>query len=134
MTTKKETSKYTFTSDAIAALRDDAQNSWRSVADALGLGSPGAARRAYSEHVRPHTDSVLAGRASGGKVTPVDLAGLDVDAVREQIAGHTIVVQRKDSIEDITCAKVTSIKGDTINFNDGNKARSVKASAVVAVK
>jgi hypothetical protein len=43
-------------------------------------------------------------------------------------------VQRKDSTEEITCAKVTSIKGDTINFNDGNKARSVKASAIVAVK
>src|SRR6185295_14140255 len=102
-TSKKATSKYTFTSEAIAALRDDAQNSWRNVADALGLGSPGAARRAYSELVRPHTQSVLAGRASGSKVTPVDLAGLSVDAVREQIAGRTIVVQRKDGTEEITC-------------------------------
>ncbi len=96
MATKKETSKYTFTSDAIAALRDDAQNSWRSVADALGFGSRGAARRAYSTPVRPHTQSVLAGRASSSKVTPVDLASLDLDAVREQIAGRAIVVQRKD--------------------------------------
>ena len=58
----------------------------------------------------------------------------DLDAIRERIVGRTLVVERKDRTEDIPCVKVTSVKGDTINFNDGNKARSVKTTTVVAVK
>ena len=134
MATSEKTNKYTFTAEQITDLRDQQQQSWRTVAQALDLGSPGAARRAYTALVRPHTESVLAGRTTASNVTPVSLAGLDVDAIREQIAGRIIVVDRKGNTEEITCAKVTSLKGDTINFNDGNKSRSVKAAAVIAVK
>ncbi|MGK2884680.1 MAG: hypothetical protein ACSLE8_07875 [Rhodococcus sp. (in: high G+C Gram-positive bacteria)] len=135
MSNATTTPKYTFTPDTIAALRDDQQQSWAKVAAALELGSPGAARRAYTALVRPHTESVLTDRATGdGKVTPVDLSGLDLDALRDRCVGRTLVVQRKNGTEEIPCAKVTSVKGDTMNFGDGTKARSVKTSAVVAVK
>lgn len=127
--------KYDFDADAIAALRDGENQSWAKVATALGLGSPGAARRAYSALVRPHTESVLPGRSAGaGKgPEPVDLAGLDKDTVAAAIAGRTIVVQRKNGTEEIPVDRVTSVKGDAINFNDGDKSRTVKATAVIAV-
>ena len=135
MSNATTTPKYTFTPGTIAALRDDQQHSWAKVAATLDLGSPGAARRAYSALVRPHTESVLAVRTTGdGKVKPVDLTGLDLDALRERCVGRTLVVQRKNGTEEIPCVKVTSVKGDTMNFGDGTKARSVKTAAVVAVK
>ena len=82
MTTTTNT-KYTFTADTISALRDGDQQSWRNVAQALGLGSPGAARRAYTTLVRPHTESVLAGRTiATAKLTPVDLSVMDLAALR----------------------------------------------------
>jgi hypothetical protein len=114
-------------------LRDTEQRSWKAVADALGLGSPGRARRVYSAVVRPHTESILVAR-SVAKVEPVALDGLTVEKVRKAIAGRTIIVERKNGTEQIPVAKVTSIKDGTINFHDGNKARSVKATAVVACK
>jgi hypothetical protein len=43
------------------------------------------------------------------------------------------VVQRKGGTEDITVAKVTSLKNGTVNFNDGNKSRAVKADAIIAI-
>jgi hypothetical protein len=105
------------------------------VAEALGLGSPGAARRAYTQHVRPHTESALAGQTnSGAGITPVHLADATLGKVRDTIAGRTIIVQRKDTTEKITVVKVTSVKDGTVNFNDGDKSRSVKAAAIVAVK
>jgi hypothetical protein len=105
------------------------------VAEALGLGSPGAARRAYSAAVRPHAQSVLAGRATpGAAVTPVHLADATLAKVREAIAGKTILVQRKDGTDKIRVVKVTSVKNGTINFNDGDKSRNVKAAAIVATK
>ena len=128
------------TSTTVAAaqltdLRDTQQLSWKKVAEALGLGSPGAARRAYSANVRPHAESVLTTTArSTSGLMPVDLTDLPLDAVRTAIAGKTITVERKTGTELIPCVKVTSVKGDTINFNDGNKARSVKASAVIAAQ
>jgi len=95
----------------LVRLRDTEQNSWANVAAALSLGSPGAARRAYSVLVRLHTDSVLDGRPQGeGRVSPVDLADADLDTLRETVAGHRIVVQRKDSTETIKVARVTSLK------------------------
>src|SRR4051795_2112854 len=104
-------------------LRDTEQNSWANVAATLGLGSPGAARRLYSAVVRPHAESVLEGRSTTGKVTPVHLAKANLATIREAIAGLTIVVQRaNDKTEDIAVAKVTSLKNGTVNFNDGNKA------------
>ena len=126
------------TAEALTALRDQQQLSWAKVAEAVGLGSPGAARRAYSALVRPHTESVLptrfAGEGKGKGLQPVDLTGLGKDQVGEVIAGRTIVVQRKDRTEEIHVARVTSVKGDAINFNDSNKSRTVKASTVVAVR
>lgn len=119
--------------DDLVRVRDTEQNSWAKVAQELGLGSPGAARRAYSVAVRPHTASVLAGRANGdAKVTPVHLADANLAAVRAAVVGHTIVVQRKDRTEEINCVRVTSVKAGTVNFNDGNKARTVKTDAIIA--
>ena len=119
--------------DELIRLRDTEQRSWKAVADALGLGSPGRARRVYSAVVRPHTDSILVAR-SVAKVEPVALDGLTVEQVRKAIAGRTIIVERKNGTEQISVAKVTSIKDGTINFHDGAKSRSVKATAVVACK
>jgi hypothetical protein len=119
----------------LVRLRDTEQNSWANVAAALGLGSPGAARRSYSALVRPHTESLLVGRTtSAADVTPVHLAKASLTKVREAIVGKTIIVQRKDTTEKITVAKVTSLKDGTVNFNDGNKSRNVKASAIIATK
>lgn len=116
-------------------LRDTEQNSWAAVAEALGLGSPGAARRLYSALVRPHAESVLAERsARGGKVQPVNLANAKLATLQDKLTGKTIVVQRKDRTEDIKVAKVTSLKNGTVNFSDGNKSRSVKAEAIIATK
>src|SRR5205823_4864603 len=64
------------------------------VAATVGLGTPGAARRLYSAVVRPHTESVLEGRSSESKVTPVHLGKANLATIREAIAGRTIVVQR----------------------------------------
>lgn len=131
-----EIAEYPFTAESIASLRDGSHLSWAKVAEALKLGSPGAARRAYSVLVRPHTDSVLPGRTTTGKgVTPVTFTdGTTLDELREAIAGRTVVVQRADHTEDIPVAKVTSLKAGTVNFNDGQKSRSVKVAAIVAVK
>ena len=126
----------TLSKEDLVRLRDDEGNSWAKVAEALNLGSPGSARRIYSQLVRPHTESVLEGRTtSGAKVTPVHLADANVTAIRKAIVGKTIVVQRaNDRTEDIAVAKVTSLAKGTVNFNDGSKARSVKAAAIIATK
>jgi hypothetical protein len=121
--------------DELIDLRDTQQLSWAKVAEALGLGSPGAARRIYSAAVRPHIESVLTERVSAGaRVTPVHLAEADLHTIRDAITGNTIVVQRKDRTEDIRVARVTSLKDGTVNFNDGNKSRAVKAESIVATK
>lgn len=135
MTTHTTTNKDLFTVEQIADLRDGQQLSWAKVADELTLGSPGAARRAYTALVRPHTDSTLATRATASaKVTPVDLTGMDLAELRDTITGRTLVVDRGgDTTERIACAKVTSVRDGTINFNDGNKRRTVKADSVVAL-
>jgi hypothetical protein len=127
--------KDTITANQLTDLRDKQLLSWAKVADALNLGSPGAARRMYSSLVRPHTDSVLPGHTPGtGKVQPVNLADADLATVRDTIVGHTIVVQRAKATEDMPVAKVTSIKDGTVNLHDGNKSRSVKAEAIIATK
>src|SRR3954453_6520963 len=78
----------------LVRLRDTEQNSWAKVADALGLGSPGAARRLYTDLVGPHTASLLAGRTTNGSnITPVHLANAGVTKVRDATAGRTIIVQ-----------------------------------------
>ncbi|WP_162142082.1 hypothetical protein [Ilumatobacter coccineus] len=123
--------------DEITKLRDDEQNSWAKVADALGIGSPGTARRAYTALVRPHTESRLksGGGRNGSGLVPVLLNGLDLAGVRKAIVGKTISVQRQgDKVETIPVAKVTSVKNETVNFNDGSKSRSVKADKVLAAK
>lgn len=134
MTTTKKTTKPRFTADEIADLRDKQLLSWAKVAEALALGSPGAARRAYSSLVRPHAESVLPGSTKTGGLTPVHLAGADLATIRDAITGRTIVVQRKDRTEDIHVAKVTSVKAGAVNFNDGQKTRTVKAESIIAVK
>ena len=37
-----------------------------------------------------------------------------------------------DKTETINVAKVTSVTNGTVNFNDGDKSRAVKAEAIVA--
>ncbi len=59
--------EYPFTAESIASLRDGSHLSWAKVGQALKLGSPGAARRAYSALVGPHTGSVLPNRTQGTK-------------------------------------------------------------------
>jgi hypothetical protein len=126
--------KPTVTADQLTDLRDTQLLSWAKVAEALGLGSPGAARRTYSKLVRPHTESVLPGRTPAA-LTPVALADADLATIREAITGKAIVVQRQgDKTETINVAKVTSVKNGTVNFNDGDKSRAVKAEAIVATK
>ena len=125
------------TAAKITALRDDQQLSWAKVANELGIGSPGTARRTYSALVRPHTESRLAsgGGRNGSGLVPVSLDGLDLAGIRKAIVGRTITVQRAgDKTEAISVVKVTSVKNGTVNFNDGNKSRSVKATAVLAAK
>lgn len=43
-------------------------------------------------------------------------------------------MQRRQGTEDIPVAKVTSVNGGTVNFNDGNKSRSVNAEAIIGTK
>lgn len=106
-TTKNQPTTDTITADDLTRLRDEEQNSWAKVAEALGLGSPGAARRTYTQLVRPHTESVLAGRTTkGGQLTPLTLAGATLAKVQEAIVDRTIVVQRKGGTEAIRVAKV----------------------------
>jgi hypothetical protein len=121
--------------DDLVRLRDEQQNSWAKVAELLGLGSAGAARRVYSAVVRPHTESVLDGRTpTGTNVQPVHLGDADEETIKQSIVGRTLIVQRKDGTEKVKCVRVTSIKAGVVNFNDGNKSRSVKASAIIATK
>lgn len=126
-----------FGKEDLVRLRDEEQQSWAKVAEALNLGSPGSARRIYSQLVRPHTESVLAGTTTRGgmKITPVHLAEANLTAVRKAIVGKVIIVQRQGGrTEEIPVAKVTSLKAGTINFSDGEKSRSVKAAAIIATK
>jgi hypothetical protein len=130
------------TKEDLVRLRDKEQNSWAKVAQALGLGSPNAARKLYSAVVRPHTESVLAQRqnhrtdAAGGgrKSRPVDLTGATLAQVRAAIVGRTIVVQRAKGTEEVPVAKVTSLSKGTVAFHDGDKNRSVKAAAIIATR
>lgn len=128
--------EYVTDAEEMTRLRDTEQNSWAKVAAALGLGSPGAARRLYTALVRPHTESVLEGRArSTASLEPIHIdEKANVDKVRKLIGERTIVVQRKDGTEDIYVAKVNSIKEGSVNFNDGDKSRSVKAAAIVGLR
>ena len=64
----------------------------------------------------------------------MDLSAATLEQLRKEIAGRTIIVDRKGSTEEIFVAKVSSLKDGTVTFNDGVKTRSVKAVAIVAVK
>ncbi len=105
--------------DELVRLRDTEQRSWAAVADALKLGSPGAARRLYSGAVRPHAESVLV-RRNVAAVEPVDLSAATLDQLRKAIAGRTIIVKRGSTTEEMPVAKVTSLKDGTVNLNDGS--------------
>jgi hypothetical protein len=126
--------RYLFSAEDIARLRDTEQLSWAKVATALDLGSPGGARRAYSLMVRPHTESVLDRSKRSADLEPVTLDVTRIDLVKNALEGRTLVVERNGELVNIPCLRVTSIKGDTVNFNDGDKSRSVKAAAVIGTK
>jgi hypothetical protein len=126
------------TKEQLVQLRDDQQLSWAKVATTLGLGSPGAARRAYSQLVRAHTESVLAGRPSAnGRATvhPVQLAGASLTTVRKALVGKVAIVQRSHGkTEEVNVVRVTSVSKGNVNFNDGHKSRTVKLEAIVATR
>lgn len=130
---QEESVEESVTAEQLSILRDSEMLSWAKVAEKLDLGSPGAARRVYTRLVRPHTESVLPGKAKA-VAQPVDLADANLATIQETITGRTIVVQRKDRTEDVAVAKVTSVKDGTVNLNDGSKSRSVKADAIIAVR
>jgi hypothetical protein len=131
---KAEVEEVKVDKDQLAILRDGEHLSWAKVADRLELGSPAAARRIYTKLIRPHTESVLPGRTKAA-VTPVDLTGSDLAQLREQLVGRAVVVDRDNGHQEtIPVVRVTSLKDGNIAFNDGSKARTVKASAGVAVR
>lgn len=69
---KRGSTEYEFTAEDIERERDQKQQSWKQVATALGLKTPGGARKAYSVLTgRDHSTSVLNGRttrSSGGEM------------------------------------------------------------------
>jgi len=72
---------YPFTAEQLTDLRDNQLLSWAKVANELNLGSPGAARRAYSALVRPHAESTLPGRNPSGALAPVHLTDADLATI-----------------------------------------------------
>lgn len=66
---------------------------------------------------------MLPGHSFGpsAKVTPVHLAGADLDTLRKALVGQVAVVQRAKGTEDVAVAKVTSVKAGTVSLHDGNK-------------
>jgi hypothetical protein len=62
------------------------------------------------------------------------LEAANLATLRDTLVGNTIIVRRKDTTEKIEVVKVTSLEDGSVNFNDGNRARSVKGTAIVSVK
>lgn len=78
---KQGKGSYSFTAEDIKRERDDKKQSWRAVATALGLSSPGAARTAYTELTGvPHYESQV-------KVHRQPRQAKDPKAKRERNAG-----------------------------------------------
>lgn len=95
------------TEEAIVKARDEDQLSWRQVAITLGLGSPGAARKAYTELTgRDYRDSAITKRAprgtgSSSKATlhPEWNNKTDHEEIKDALFGRTIEVERQYGTE-----------------------------------
>lgn len=108
-------SPYPFTAEDIVRERDEQGQSWRKVAEVLGLANPGRARQAYTELTgRPHYESRMpersAGRAPRG-TTPrarKKAASLDPkwgdhsdqDEIVDKLDGAYILVRRESGHEE----------------------------------
>jgi hypothetical protein len=148
---KAVSGKWSFAATAIADLRDKKQLSWKRVAEELGLGSPSSARRAYSELVRPHTESVIQGKggrpaASGdgdNGWTPVDVTSCNTIAqVRDALAGHVVqvhAIRKSGHVRRLDAVKVANLDPKatqpTVDLvgADG-KAHTVRLDKIAAVK
>lgn len=76
------------TAEDLVKERDHAGRSWAQVAVNLGLGSPGQARKAYSELVRPHHESQMSGkraRTAVAKNRRTESPGWNDDSAQEEI-------------------------------------------------
>lgn len=101
-----KTGDYAFTAEEITRLRDEVGLSWRQVAVNLELGSPGAARKAYTTLTgRHYKDSAMTGRrarttmgsakASTRKVYAPDWNDdTDQDEIIQRLTGSRIIIER----------------------------------------
>jgi hypothetical protein len=119
---------YNFTAEDITKLRDEQGLSWRQVAVNLDLGSPGLARKAYTDLTgRDYHDSVMTGRRAKSdplrsvrprrKVfAPEWNDESDQDEIIERVSGATIVVERTlrgvQTEEEISVGRVTKLTWD----------------------
>lgn len=153
---KKRATKWEhITAEDIVKARDTDGLSWKDVAIKLDLGSPGVARRAYTELTgKDHTTSQMTGRRSpkgtGSKkrkaiVRPEWTNETPVDEIAEAIAGRMIVVKRQYGEEEIHVGKVTEFTkketadGETpltVHFHakDNGAARAVAVEAILDVR
>jgi hypothetical protein len=142
--------KYSFGATAITADRK-AGLSWAKIADKRDLGSPGAARRAFTVLTgKPHTEAPQldrggrpAGSGNGGVWTPVDVAELTtIAAVRKAIAGQVCQVQpirKGGQVRSLGAMKVQKLdrkaKDPTVDLvgADGT-AHTVRLDKITAVR
>lgn len=86
---RRKTGEWPCTAEQIVAERDGAGRSWKQVAINLNLGSPGQARKAYTDLTgRPHHESqAIVKRATRGTATnrKVDSPGWDDDSDQGEI-------------------------------------------------
>lgn len=153
-------SDYAFSAEEITRLRDEVGLSWRQVAVNLELGSPGAARKAYTSLTgKDYKDSAMTGRrarttmgsakASTRKVyAPVWDDDSDQDQIIEQLTGARIIVQREmkgvTMEEDLIVGKVRRLTWDgpeqdgplTVHFTtrDNGGMRSVRVQDIKEVR
>lgn len=113
------------TAEDITQARDKDGLSWRDVANKFDLGSPGTARKAYTELTgRAHNESVMTGRRapagsqkSGSKKRLMQPQWQDSSTEEEVRAGvegaHRILIDRGErrEPEDIQFSRLESVKG-----------------------
>lgn len=133
------------TKEGIEKARDADGLSWADVAKAVGLKTPGAARKAYETLTgRPHTASIMTGkraprgsRSSVGVLRPEWDNDTDTDTITEAVEGRRIYVRRPlmAEPEELGVAKVlyydTTTLSDkpmdlTLSFVEGHYVKNPK--------
>lgn len=123
---RKTDEAYTFTAEDIRKLRDDQGLSWRQVAVNLDLGSPGAARKAYTTLTgldyhssvmtgrRAKSDPLRSVRPARKVFAPVWNDDTDQDEIIDKLRGATITVRRTlvPGEEFIDVGRVTKLSWD----------------------